>query len=53
VIRAKNTLKVSELLISEALLDEVSQLDNVEVIGSPEAWDFDEQDWLRPFPEFI
>ena len=52
VIRAKNTLKVSELLVSEALLPEVCDLDYVEVLGSPEDWQFDEQSLLRPFPNF-
>ena len=51
VIRAKNTLKISELLVSEALLDEVKLLDSIDVIGAQE-WQFDEQNWLCPFPEF-
>lgn len=52
VIRAKNTLKIAELLVSESLLDEVRRLDRIEVIGSPEDWQFDEQSLLRPFPVF-
>jgi hypothetical protein len=52
VIRARNTLKMAELLVSESLLDEVRMLDRVEIIGTPEDWQFDERDWLRPFPVF-
>jgi hypothetical protein len=52
VIRARNTLRMAELLVSESLLDEVRKLDRVEIIGSPEDWQFDERDWLRPFPIF-
>lgn len=52
MIRAKNTLKISELLVSEALLDEVKRLDRVEIIGALQEWQFDERGLLRPFPEF-
>jgi hypothetical protein len=52
VIRARNTLKIAEILVSESLLDEVRRLDRIEVVGDPEEWQFDEQNLLRPFPVF-
>jgi hypothetical protein len=48
VIRAKNTLMMTELLVSEALVQEVCRLDRVEVVGDPGEWEFDEHGWLRP-----
>ena len=48
VIRAKNTLIMNELLISERLVQEVQNLDRVEIIGDPGEWEFDEHGLLRP-----
>ncbi len=42
IIRAKNTLKVSELMISEALLPEAEQNPKIEILSEPECMSFDE-----------
>ena len=42
IIRAKNTIRVGEILISEALLDEARQMDNIEILSEPEYMQFDE-----------
>ena len=42
IIRAKNTIQIGELLISEALLDEASRMDNIDILSGPEYMEFDE-----------
>lgn len=41
IVRILNTLKLEEMLISEAMLPEAEQMDNVGIIGSPEEVAFD------------
>ena len=41
LIRIKNTLHISEILISEAMLDKVREIPNITVIGEAEDWKFD------------
>lgn len=41
VVRIKNTLHLSELWVSEALVEEVSKLPNVTIVGEPEEMQFD------------
>ncbi len=48
IIRAKNTLKVAELQISEPLLNEVRQLERVEILSDPEEIQFEGNGLLRP-----
>lgn len=48
VIRAKNTLMMTELLVSEALVPEVRRLPRIEVISDPGEWEFDAHGLLRP-----
>lgn len=42
VIRIKNTLKMDELQISEALLPEAQKLEGIEIVGEARDWAFDE-----------
>jgi len=42
IIRAKNTLAVGELLISEALLPEAERMPEIEILSEPEYMAFDE-----------
>ncbi len=49
IIRAKNTLKMSELLISESLLADVQVLEGVEILGDEDGFQFDNGGLLRPF----
>jgi hypothetical protein len=41
IVRIKNTLLLEELDVSEALLEEVKQRDNVEILWGPKPLDFD------------
>ena len=41
IIRAKNTLSVANLLISEALLDEARSMPEIEILSKPQAMRFD------------
>ena len=43
IVRILNTLKLEEMMISEAVLAEAEQLDNVSIIGSPGQMEFDGQ----------
>ena len=49
IIRAKNTLKMSELLISESLLADVQTLEGVEILGDEDGFQFDNGGLLQPF----
>ena len=42
IIRIKNTLNIEEIWVSETLLDAVKDCGQVEVLGEPEPWEFDE-----------
>lgn len=46
VVRVKNTLALTEIYISEALLEEARGQDNIEVIGDLKPMEFDENDNL-------
>ena len=43
LIRIKNTLNISEILISEAMLDKVCKIPNIKIIGEAEDWKFDSE----------
>jgi hypothetical protein len=43
IVHILNTLKLEEMMISEALLPEAEQLDKVSIIGSPDQMKFDAQ----------
>ncbi|MGD8762263.1 MAG: lactate racemase domain-containing protein [Desulfobacteraceae bacterium] len=43
IVRILNTLKLEEMMISNAILSEVEQMDNVSIIGSPQQMAFDDQ----------
>ncbi|WP_246079635.1 hypothetical protein [Paenibacillus piri] len=49
IIRIANTLHLEYLYVSESLLPEIRTLDDVEVVGRPEAMQFDSQGVLHPF----
>jgi hypothetical protein len=49
IIRAKNTLVLNELLVSESLLDELRPLKQVEIQSHPEDIRFDSNGLLLPF----
>lgn len=49
IIRAKNTLKMSELLISESLLADVQTLEGVEILSDEDGFQFDNGGLLQPF----
>jgi len=50
IVRIKNTLHLSEIQVSEPLLDLVrSQPERFEVVSEPAAFAFDAQDTLPPF----
>jgi hypothetical protein len=49
IIRAKNTLLLDELLVSEFLLDEVRQIQQVQIQPEPEDILFDSDGLLMPF----
>jgi len=42
VVRIQDTMHIGEILISEAMLDEARSNPNIEVLGSPEEWAFDQ-----------
>ena len=46
VIRIKNTMELTEILISEALIDEANAHPKMKVIGEPEYMQFDENGYL-------
>ena len=48
IVRILNTLKLEEMMISEAMLPEAGQLDKVSIIGSPAEMAFDAQGNLIP-----
>jgi hypothetical protein len=49
IVRIRNTLHISEIQVSNALLSEVrAQPERFEVMGSAEAWPFDAQGNLAP-----
>ena len=41
IIRIKNTLNVSEILVSEAMINMVSGIKGMTILGEPEDWQFD------------
>ena len=41
LIRIKNTLDISQILVSEAMMDKVRETPNMSVIGSAKDWEFD------------
>ncbi|MBC7341280.1 MAG: hypothetical protein H5U02_02335, partial [Clostridia bacterium] len=43
MVRIKNTLKLSEMLISPSLLSQAKQLPNVEIVSEPQPLGFDAQ----------
>jgi hypothetical protein len=43
IVRILNTLKLEEMMISEAVLPEAEQMDNVSIIGSPGEMEFNAQ----------
>jgi hypothetical protein len=49
VVRIKNTLKLDEVDISEALLDEVKKRDDLEIVGKPKAFEFTDDNILKTF----
>ncbi len=42
IVRIPNTMELGEILVSEALLDDVKQNPNLEIVGEAEEWPFDE-----------
>jgi|SRR5690625_1771634 len=48
-IRIPNTLHLGEMYVSESLLPEMQQRDNIEVIGDLEEMKFDESGYFLPF----
>ena len=49
VVRIKNTLKIAEVDVSENLLAEVAERDDLTKVGDPTPLGFDEAGYLRPF----
>ncbi|MHB1684320.1 MAG: nickel pincer cofactor-dependent isomerase, group 22 [Bacilli bacterium] len=49
VMRIQNTLHLEDMYVSEALLPELRQLSNIELIASPEPMSFDAKDNLSEF----
>ena len=52
VVRIKNTLKLDEVYISEALTEELTGRNNIEIIGKLEEMEFDKEGNLnaeKPF----
>jgi len=43
VVRIKNTLRLDEVYISEALIDELAGRDDIEIIGTLEGMKFDKE----------
>ena len=43
VIRIRDTLHVSEILVSENMIEQIRSIPGMSVIGEPEEWAFDEQ----------
>ena len=41
IVRIKNTMEISDIWVSEALVDEVKKNPNLEIIGELEPWGFD------------
>lgn len=46
VVRIKDTMNLEEIYISEAMMDEACLNKNIEIIGKPEEWIFNEDDNL-------
>ncbi|MBU5434014.1 lactate racemase domain-containing protein [Pseudoflavonifractor sp. MSJ-37] len=42
IVRIKNTMEIRDIWVSEALIDEVKANPNLELMGEPEPWGFDE-----------
>jgi hypothetical protein len=51
--RIRNTLHLSELLVSEKLLQEIADLPNIDVLGPPEEITFTTEGNLLPFKSFF
>jgi hypothetical protein len=49
VVRIKNTLKLDEVDISEALLDEIQKRDDLEIVGKPKDFEFTDDNILKTF----
>ncbi len=43
IVRIKNTMELSEIWVSEDLIDVVKENPNMEILGEPEPWGFDEE----------
>ena len=43
VIRIRDTLHISEIMVSACMVEEVSRIPGMRVIGEPEDWQFDEE----------
>jgi hypothetical protein len=42
VVRIKNTLDIREIWISESMLDEAKEMDNIEILSEPAEMDLSE-----------
>ena len=42
IIRIKNTLDISEILVSEAMINRISGIKGITIIGKPDFWQFDD-----------
>ena len=42
IIRIQDTLHISEILVSECMVDEIRKHPDMEIVGAPEPWAFDE-----------
>ena len=47
VARIKNTLHMSEILVSEALYESIKDRNDISVVSGPEAMEFDEAGFLK------
>jgi hypothetical protein len=46
IVHILNTLKLEKMMISESMMPEAEQLDNLSIIGSPDQLKFDAQGYL-------
>lgn len=42
IVRIHDTMNIQQIYISEAMLEEAQQNENIEILSEPEAWNFDE-----------
>ncbi|KKK36801.1 hypothetical protein WQ57_17210 [Mesobacillus campisalis] len=48
VVRIKNTLDIQEIWISEALLDEAREMEDIEILSQPVEMEFSREEQLKP-----